>query len=1277
MNKSLSIFNFEFKNLFRASNFVLRIFVFATIGVLWLFFGAKTTHASACVSQAGGAGSWNSTASWTCGRVPTTADSVQIAAAQDITVDVTTAAVTSITIDSGATLNGGSYTISTTGSWSNLGTFTASTSTVKFTATSGSYSLSGTLNGTSSFYKVIFDAGSGNNPTWTIEDPMIVSAANAADTLVINYGTVTVGNGTGDSLEVNGETKIAYASGYTATLQTMSGLAPGSTVTIDINNNASPANCTNCFVEVGFTSGAGQGNLIINKNTILRLNSDNTNSDTYIQNESTGKVQMLGSLDYADQASTGATETTLTDTARSAEWTTNSEANKYLRISSGLAEGLIYPITSNTTTELTYTTTASASFTETVSGSGSGRKVCSDSTTLITADNQQAGRYLYDETSSDYFLIRTSINADAACGSSFDSFSVVPYPGTITSLATGHTAHISDGLQATDHYEIEQFAHLTAQSGTACTSTVDSTKAPYYSAPTGSETVMNHADVCNLGRGTNGIYAGIATGAVNGANANEGVSVNYTWIKKNNYAMYLGGGKNNNATYSKGIVKTTVQQAYKQGIYIITGVGYNLIDQCLFYSGHAVSLQSRGNIVSNSTFTSSSPTLTSNNQIYDSDIIRGALGLNGNGIFVSNLNLIGYTSYPISIGTSTNNYFYNVNISYALEGIHLGNSVGKNIFNNLTIHDSYRGLYYLGASNNNIFVSPSLYSNTYAFQLSLSSSGNSIINGNFGSLGANTYDFRASSSSNYLTLYNTTLTSTINGITSANSSGIISKKDAGSGGVTKIWGAYTTPTAVAETPQAEETDKYDYASNSWEKSASVHSYYGTGTEDTDLNYDLSTSDLSAGPYAYRASATDATTFAIYRDEVSVGNATVGSTFTDTNAGVNVSFKIDGGSPTAYVVGDQYSFVVWDASGDTNTTKTVSPQQNDDTVTVAAATTMSFDGGASNHSTLSIASNSFDLINNGTVSGGNNDLTVPGTISGSGTFNMGTGSTVENRVMASKNFGSTSGALNWVFDTLTFSNPSVTNNYTITAATGGTGVISATTMNVGKSDDIRTTTFDNETNDRTLNLGNLNISSQGLFTASSTAPLTVSGNYTNSGTFTANSGTINMNGVGQQTLSGTMTGANAFYNLTLSNPSGTDASDDERTGFVPGIIFGAAATATNTYAITTPSCRVQYHSGDTYTWNNINWVGSLGRMIFFRNSATSGTWLTKVTGTQSVSYVNVSRSDASVSGGSAILANNGTSHDGTNNTNWTFGGTVKSTQINGGTINIGTGTVNIK
>ena len=166
-------------------------------------------------------------------------------------------------------------------------------------------------------------------------------------------------------------------------------------------------------------------------------------------------------------------------------------------------------------------------------------------------------------------------------------------------------------------------------------------------------------------------------------------------------------------------------------------------------------------------------------------------------------------------------------------------------------------------------------------------------------------------------------------------------------------------------------------------------------------------------------------------------------------------------------------------------------------------------------------------------------------------------------------------------------------------------------------------------------------------------LTVGGNYSNSGTFTARNGLVTLNGTTTQTLSGTLTGASAFYDLTVTNASGASATDCERTGFTASVDFNAAATATNNLTFTTANTRVEFNSGSTYTFNNINWNGqAAGTRIYFRNSAAAGTWLLNVSGTQTaVTFINVSRSNAS--SGSAIAVTVSTSTDCGSNTNWSF------------------------
>lgn len=168
-------------------------------------------------------------------------------------------------------------------------------------------------------------------------------------------------------------------------------------------------------------------------------------------------------------------------------------------------------------------------------------------------------------------------------------------------------------------------------------------------------------------------------------------------------------------------------------------------------------------------------------------------------------------------------------------------------------------------------------------------------------------------------------------------------------------------------------------------------------------------------------------------------------------------------------------------------------------------------------------------------------------------------------------------------------------------------------------------------------------------------LNVGGNWvnTNNAVFNANTGTVVLNGTSTQTLSGLMTGSSSFYNLTITNSSGTNASDCERTGFVAGIDFAASATVTNNTVFTTASSRIEFNSGSTYTLTNINWNGqAIGTRLYFRNSAVSGSWNLNVSGTQTaVSYVNVSRSNAS--SGNTIMANDGTNFDCGNNVNWNF------------------------
>ncbi|HVN67586.1 MAG TPA: hypothetical protein VMT55_04370 [Candidatus Sulfotelmatobacter sp.] len=224
---------------------------------------------------------------------------------------------------------------------------------------------------------------------------------------------------------------------------------------------------------------------------------------------------------------------------------------------------------------------------------------------------------------------------------------------------------------------------------------------------------------------------------------------------------------------------------------------------------------------------------------------------------------------------------------------------------------------------------------------------------------------------------------------------------------------------------------------------------------------------------------------------------------------------------------------------------------------------------------------------------------------------------------------------------------------LTFSGAGAKTITSETVTVGGDLSVTSGTADASVNNSTIDVTG-NFTGTGPVKIGSGA-LSLGGNWSNSGTFTAGTGTVTLDGTGQQTISTALTGSSALYNLTITNASGTDDPGDG-VSFTPGVIFSTSETSTNNFTITTPSVRVQYNSGSTYTFNNINWNGGAASTnIFFRNSnLSSGTWLLNVSGTQTaVSFVNVARSDAS-SPGSTINANDGTCYDAKNNINWFWG-----------------------
>ena len=178
--------------------------------------------------------------------------------------------------------------------------------------------------------------------------------------------------------------------------------------------------------------------------------------------------------------------------------------------------------------------------------------------------------------------------------------------------------------------------------------------------------------------------------------------------------------------------------------------------------------------------------------------------------------------------------------------------------------------------------------------------------------------------------------------------------------------------------------------------------------------------------------------------------------------------------------------------------------------------------------------------------------------------------------------------------------------------------------------------------------------EGSLIFSSTGNGNIYGDWINNGLFTAGSSQIYLLGSSKQTLSGSLTGSSAFYDLHVHNTSGVGASDNERTDFVPSIKFSSAVKILNLFEIDQSGTNVEFESGTTYEFKDIFWNGDVNGKICFRNSTTSGSWYLKITGLQkAISNIDVSRSDASVSGGKSVWAFNGTNTDSGNNVNWLF------------------------
>jgi Concanavalin A-like lectin/glucanases superfamily len=154
-------------------------------------------------------------------------------------------------------------------------------------------------------------------------------------------------------------------------------------------------------------------------------------------------------------------------------------------------------------------------------------------------------------------------------------------------------------------------------------------------------------------------------------------------------------------------------------------------------------------------------------------------------------------------------------------------------------------------------------------------------------------------------------------------------------------------------------------------------------------------------------------------------------------------------------------------------------------------------------------------------------------------------------------------------------------------------------------------------------------------------ISIAGNYTNSGSVEAGSGTVYLNGANPQTLSGSMTTTNAFNNLVVENNSRVAS-----TSFTGALTVDGTLTAEG-------STYIALLSGATSTVANLTLQGSSTAPVAFGATATGTQAKFVLTGTPTVTYARITDNNACGSTGGTIDVSSGNNTDGGNTNCWSF------------------------
>ena len=165
-------------------------------------------------------------------------------------------------------------------------------------------------------------------------------------------------------------------------------------------------------------------------------------------------------------------------------------------------------------------------------------------------------------------------------------------------------------------------------------------------------------------------------------------------------------------------------------------------------------------------------------------------------------------------------------------------------------------------------------------------------------------------------------------------------------------------------------------------------------------------------------------------------------------------------------------------------------------------------------------------------------------------------------------------------------------------------------------------------------------------------LELSGDFTQQGEFVASTSEVIFSGLTPQIATGTMQGTSQFYDLTITNTSGTGDGTQS-------VTFGSPVMATGTFSMvadTSAAFTASYAPTDTpHSFNTVNWQGGGNATeIYLRSTDAGFNWYAAIDGAQMIDFVNVQDNFASVASGTVVAQN---STNAGNNTNWVFANEV--------------------